>query len=173
MIARWVKSDFQLPDAVYQSLSIYLLLAIGLKGGAAVSQTPITELLEPEMVTLLLGVATPLSAFFLMRKVGKLSQIDAAATAAHQGSVSAVIFLAAIEAAKIGGLGVEGSGGAKTSNWEGRHIQIDVIVSEESADKILNRVAAEDLDTYSVISYESDVRVIRSQKFSNSDHTTR
>ena len=40
LVARWIKSDFELPDAVYQGLSIYLLLAIGLKGGAAVSQTP-------------------------------------------------------------------------------------------------------------------------------------
>ena len=108
MVARWVKSDFQLPDAVYQSLSIYLLLAIGLKGGAAVSQTPVMQLLGPAVVTLILGVITPLSAFFLLRTIGKLSQIDAAATAAHYGSVSAVTFLAAIEAAKIGGLEVEG-----------------------------------------------------------------
>ena len=34
-VARWVKSDFEFPDAVYQSMSIYLLLAIGLKGGVA------------------------------------------------------------------------------------------------------------------------------------------
>ena len=66
LIARWVKSDFQLPDAVYQSLSIYLLLAIGLKGGSAVSQTPIMDLLGPALVTLALGVITPISAYFLM-----------------------------------------------------------------------------------------------------------
>ena len=47
LVARWVKSDFELPDAVYQSLSIYLLLAIGLKGGAAVSKTPLQELFRP------------------------------------------------------------------------------------------------------------------------------
>ena len=64
IVARWVKSDFELPDAVYQSLSIYLLLAIGLKGGAAVSATPIGDLIAPALVTLVLGVLTPLSAFF-------------------------------------------------------------------------------------------------------------
>ncbi len=107
-LARWVKSDFELPDAVYQSLSIYLLLAIGLKGGVAVSQTPITELLAPAAITLLLGAITPLSAYLVMRKFGKLSQTDSAATAAHYGSVSAVTFLAAIEATKISGLATEG-----------------------------------------------------------------
>jgi len=108
IVARWVKSDFQLPDAVYQSLSIYLLLAIGLKGGIAVSQTSISELIGPALITLFLGVATPISAYYLMRRWGKLSKTDAAATAAHYGSVSAVTFLAAIEAAKIAGLQTEG-----------------------------------------------------------------
>ncbi|MFC4991962.1 sodium-dependent bicarbonate transport family permease [Rubritalea tangerina] len=107
-IARWVKSDFELPDAVYQSLSIYLLLAIGLKGGIAVSQTTISDLIGPATLTLVLGLITPFSAFLLMRKFGKLSNTDAAATAAHYGSVSAVTFLAAIEAAKISGLHPEG-----------------------------------------------------------------
>ncbi|MFT5905380.1 MAG: hypothetical protein ACI9E1_000977 [Cryomorphaceae bacterium] len=108
IVARMVKSDFKLPDAVYQSLSIYLLLAIGLKGGVAVSQTPINDLLLPAAITLLLGLLTPLSAFFVMRKFGGLSKTDAAATAAHYGSVSAVTFLASIEAAKLGGLESEG-----------------------------------------------------------------
>jgi hypothetical protein len=108
IVARWVKSDFKLPDAVYQSLSIYLLLAIGLKGGIAVSETPINELLLPAAITLLLGLLTPLSAFIVMRKFGGLSKTDAAATAAHYGSVSAVTFLAAIEAAKLAGLESEG-----------------------------------------------------------------
>ena len=108
LAARWFKSDFELPDAVYQSLSVYLLLAIGLKGGAAVSSTPVFDLLAPAAVTLALGVITPLSAYFLMRKVGRLGQVDAAATAAHYGSVSAVTFLAAAEAAKMAGFQPEG-----------------------------------------------------------------
>lgn len=108
IVARWVKSDFKLPDAVYQSLSIYLLLAIGLKGGVAVSKTPASELILPAVITLLLGMLTPLSAFFVMRKFAGLSKTDAAATAAHYGSVSAVTFLASIEAAKLAGLEFEG-----------------------------------------------------------------
>lgn len=107
-IARWVKSDFELPDAVYQALSIYLLLAIGLKGGVAVSKTPIQELIGPALITLALGIITPLSAYFAMRKIGKLNQTDSAATAAHYGSVSAVTFLASIEAARLAGLTTEG-----------------------------------------------------------------
>ncbi len=104
MVARWVKSDFKLPDAVYQSLSIYLLLAIGLKGGVAVSKTPFNDLIIPAAMTIVLGLITPLSAYFFMRKIGKLSKIDSAATAAHYGSVSAVTFLASMEAVKMSGL---------------------------------------------------------------------
>lgn len=72
------------------------------------SQTSIGDLMMPALITIALGIITPLSAFFLMRKVGGLSKTDAAATAAHYGSVSAVTFLAAIEAANMAGLKFEG-----------------------------------------------------------------
>lgn len=101
MIARWVKSDLEIPAQIYSALSIYLLFAIGLKGGVALSQTPLNELIGPLGMTLLLGVATPFSAFFLLRTFGKLDRTDAGATAAHYGSVSAVTFLAALEAVKM------------------------------------------------------------------------
>lgn len=104
MIARWVKSDLEIPSAIYQALSIYLLFAIGLKGGVSLSLTPLSELIAPLGVTLLLGLVTPFSAFFLLRWFGKLNKIDAGATAAHYGSVSAVTFLATVEAVKISGL---------------------------------------------------------------------
>lgn len=81
--ARWVKSDLAVPEPIYQGLSIYLLLAIGLKGGSALAVTPFGELLLPGVVTLLVGVFTPVSAFFLMRRFGRLEVEDAAAVAAH------------------------------------------------------------------------------------------
>ena len=108
IVARWVKSDFELPDALYQGLSIYLLLAIGLKGGSAVSQTPVMDLLGPAVVTLVLGVLTPISAFLVARYFARLNRTDSAALAAHYGSVSAVTFLAAVEAARMAGYAPEG-----------------------------------------------------------------
>jgi hypothetical protein len=107
MIARWAKSDLQIPDALYQGLSIYLLFAIGLKGGVALSETSPAQLLAPIGMTLLLGVLTPIIAFFVFSTFGKLDRTNAAATAAHYGSVSAVTFIAAIEAARIGGFTTE------------------------------------------------------------------
>ena len=108
MVARAVRSDLEIPPALYQGLSIYLLLAIGLKGGVALAETPMSELIGPLSVTVVLGLITPISAYFLLSRFGKLQRIDAAATAAHYGSVSAVTFLAAIEATKNAGL--EGNG---------------------------------------------------------------
>jgi hypothetical protein len=108
IVARWVKSDLAVPEPVYQGLSIYLLLAIGLKGGSALAVTPFGELLLPGVITLLLGLITPVSAYFLMRRFGRLGVEDAAAVAAHYGSVSVVTFLAAVEAVKRTGAETEG-----------------------------------------------------------------
>lgn len=108
MVARWVRSDLEIPDAIYQALSIYLLLAIGLKGGVALSDTPAAQLVGPIGITVLLGVLTPISAFFFLSWFGQLGRVDAAASAAHYGSVSAVTFLAAIEAASIAGIPADG-----------------------------------------------------------------
>jgi len=108
ILARLLRSDLEIPSAVYQGLSIYLLFAIGLKGGVAISETPIGELIGPMLLTLLLGVLTPLSAFALLRSLGGLGRIDAAATAAHYGSVSAVTFIAALEAVKLSGIASNG-----------------------------------------------------------------
>ncbi|TAG10917.1 MAG: sodium-dependent bicarbonate transport family permease [Verrucomicrobia bacterium] len=108
IVARWIKSDLFVPEQIYQGLSIYLLLAIGLKGGSALASTPVSEVMIPGLLTLLLGVITPISAYFLMRKFGRLGVEDSAAVAAHYGSVSVVTFLAAGEAVKRAGMTAEG-----------------------------------------------------------------
>ena len=59
----------------------------------------------------------------------------------------------------------EGSRGVHASDWEGRNVQIETIVSVETADRILSRIAAEYLENYAVIAYLSDVSVLRRSKF--------
>jgi len=107
-IAQWLKSDLEIPDAIYQGISIYLLFAIGLKGGMAVAETPVATLVGPISITLLLGLITPVTAFFLLKNFARLDRINASAAAAHYGSVSAVTFVAAMEAAGNSGLPAEG-----------------------------------------------------------------
>ena len=104
ILARWLRSDLSIPEQVYQGLSIYLLLAIGLKGGSALATTPPSEMWLPALLTVILGLVTPVSAYFLMRRVGRLGVEDSAAVAAHYGSVSVVTFLAANEAVSRAGM---------------------------------------------------------------------
>jgi hypothetical protein len=96
MVAVLVRSDLRIPEAAYAAISIYLLLAIGLKGGIELHRTPLATLAWPAVATLALGIVTPLIAYGIFRAGVKLSVTDAAALAAHYGSVSAVTFIAAV-----------------------------------------------------------------------------
>ncbi|MDJ0788637.1 MAG: sodium-dependent bicarbonate transport family permease [Myxococcota bacterium] len=95
-IAARVGSDLRLPDPIYATLSIYLVFAIGLKGGASLSQSSLSEVALPGVAALLLGCATPVWCYALLRRTADLSREDAAALAAHYGSISIVTFMAGI-----------------------------------------------------------------------------
>lgn len=96
LIAVAVRADLRLPDAVYQATSMYLLLAIGIKGGVALREASPGEIAWPLVVTLLLGVTIPVGAFWLLRVLTPLGRVDRGAMAAHYGSTSLVTFTAAI-----------------------------------------------------------------------------
>ncbi|MBO6575594.1 MAG: sodium-dependent bicarbonate transport family permease [Rhodothermales bacterium] len=96
IIAALVRSDLRLPGAIYQALSIYLLLAIGLKGGVELAKTPFLEFLAPALLTLGLGIVTPIIAYNVLRRLGKMDRPNSAAIAAHYGSVSAVTFIVSV-----------------------------------------------------------------------------
>lgn len=108
IFASLVKSDLKLPDPVYKLLAIYLLLAIGLKGGVELSKTPVTEFIWPSLATLMLGILTPIIAYFILRKVGRFDRINSSAIAAHYGSVSAVTFIVALSFGTMNGMAAEG-----------------------------------------------------------------
>jgi len=94
--ARLIRSDLSLPRDLYTGLSIYLLLAIGLKGGVELSGAPLAAIGLPALATLALGIITPVSAYGILRRIGRFPVADAAGIAAHYGSVSAVTFIAAL-----------------------------------------------------------------------------
>jgi uncharacterized protein len=106
--SRLVRSEFSLPRELYMSLSIYLLFALGLKGGVELSHVALGTILLPALVTLLLGCLTPLTSYVALRRLGKFSAADAAGIAAHYGSVSAVTFIAAQQFAAGMGTPAEG-----------------------------------------------------------------
>lgn len=104
VVARLVRSDLEIPGAIQQYLSIFLLLAIGLKGGVALSQggDPL-RLGGLVLLTIAVGVATAASAYFAARLWLRDVRTEAAAMAAHYGSVSAVTFIAAQQYVERGG----------------------------------------------------------------------
>jgi hypothetical protein len=95
VITRLIRSEFQLPKDLYSALSIYLLFAIGLKGGVELSHASPERFLAPAGATLLLGIITPISSYLVLRRIGRFDAANSAAIAAHYGSVSAVTFIAA------------------------------------------------------------------------------
>ncbi|BBM70999.1 sodium-dependent bicarbonate transport family permease [Rhodothermus marinus] len=108
IIAQLIRSDLSFPEPLYQALSIYLLFAIGLKGGAELSHTPWAVVIWPALVTLALGMLTPITSYVVLRKIGRMDRINAAAIAAHYGSVSAVTFIAAQAFGQLQGNPAEG-----------------------------------------------------------------
>jgi hypothetical protein len=95
LIAGLARSDLKIPSALYEGLSIYLLLAIGLKGGVELAKVPLHALLIPSLVVVAMGVALTLIVFVLLTAVQGLPRADRASLAAHYGSVSVVTFAVA------------------------------------------------------------------------------
>ncbi|MCM0608360.1 MAG: sodium-dependent bicarbonate transport family permease [Ideonella sp. WA131b] len=106
VIARVVKSDLRLPEALYETLSIYLLLAIGLKGGIELSKQPLAALAPQVLACMALGFVIPFVMYPLARAL-RLSGVDAAALVAHYGSVSVVTFAVATAALAREGMAYE------------------------------------------------------------------
>jgi hypothetical protein len=89
-----LRSDLRLPEPVFAALSIYLMLAIGLRGGSELSDGHLSTILPAVIGALVLSCAIPLWSFLILRRVGGMTIDDAAAIAAHYGSVSALTFAA-------------------------------------------------------------------------------
>lgn len=106
LFARLVKSDLRLPEALYETLSIYLLLAIGLKGGIELSKQPIAALAPQVVATMALGFAIPFVLYPALRAL-RFAGVDAASIAAHFGSVSVVTFAVATAALTRAGVPYE------------------------------------------------------------------
>ena len=91
-----LRSDLKIPSSIYEFLSIYLLLAIGLKGGVKLAEHPVGEIALVSLVVVVVATAIPLIAFQVLRLLGGLSRADAGSIAGHYGSVSVVTFSVAV-----------------------------------------------------------------------------
>lgn len=109
VLAAAARSDLSIPEAVGKAMALYLMFAIGFKGGAGVSAHGVgADLVMAMAFGAVLSFAIPVLAFALLRLTTGLSRVDAAAVAAHYGSISVVTFVAATEALKTLGIAYDG-----------------------------------------------------------------
>ena len=95
IIATIVKSDLEIPESSSKFISLYLLFAIGFKGGQELAHSHFTtEILYSVILGLLIASLIPLYTFFILKR--RVSISDAGAVAATYGSVSAVTFVSAV-----------------------------------------------------------------------------
>ncbi len=107
--AAFARSDLTIPEAVAKGMSIYLLFAIGFKGGAGVAAHGVDGTLVLTLAAgLVLSFGLPLIAFQLLRVLTGFSDTDRAAVAAHYGSISIVTFVAATSV--LDGRGIDSEG---------------------------------------------------------------
>lgn len=96
LAAGLMRAEMRLPPAIYEFLSVILLLAIGLKGGIELSKQAFGDLLPDMIAVLAMGFILPLLAFPILRYAGRLKKADAASVAAHYGSVSVGTYAVAV-----------------------------------------------------------------------------
>jgi hypothetical protein len=109
LLSALARSDLSVPEAVAKGLSLYLLFAIGVKGGVSVSSYGFSGTLAAALlVGAFLSAMLPLLAFYLLHHLVRLDKLNAAAVAGHYGSISIVTFVAASSLLEARGIAAEG-----------------------------------------------------------------
>lgn len=103
-----LKSDLELPEPVLKLISIYLLFSIGLTGGQELAKVRLADITTLLAVTVALVFAIPIVTFAVLRRLGGFDAANAAAVAAHYGSVSSATFFASLSFARAMGTPAEG-----------------------------------------------------------------
>ena len=107
--AALARSDLSVPEAAAKTMALYLLFAIGFKGGVAVRDHGLDYTVGAALIGgVVLSFALPFVAFALLRALSRLSATEAAAVAAHYGSISIVTFASGTAALSLMGIEAEG-----------------------------------------------------------------
>lgn len=96
LFASLVRAEIQFPKSLYQTLVLFLMLAIGLKGGVALAEHASWALLSQSALVIILGLVLPFIAFPILYFFGDLPRSDSASIAAHYGSVSVGTYAVAV-----------------------------------------------------------------------------
>ncbi len=109
LAASLARSELTIPEAAAKTMSIYLLFAIGFKGGVAVNDHGLDASLGLAILGgVVLSFGLPFVAFALLKVLTRLSAVDAAAVAAHYGSISIVTYVTATSVLQSSGIASEG-----------------------------------------------------------------
>jgi hypothetical protein len=128
IVAGALRSNLEIPAPISRFLSLYLLMALGLKGGFALAASGLTvEVASSLAAALLLAVAVPALAYPLLRR--GLGGFDAAALAATYGSVSAVTFITAVQHLDNRGIAYGGHMAAAMALMESPAIVMAVVLA--------------------------------------------
>lgn len=100
LVAGFIRSELELPEPVLKLLAIYLLFSIGIKGGTELAAVSLNEVAPLLLAAAGLTVGIPVLTFFALRRLGGFDASNAAAVAAHYGSVSSVTFFASLSFAR-------------------------------------------------------------------------
>ena len=128
VLAGFVRSNLEIPPAISRFLSLYLLMALGLKGGFALAQSGLTyEVAASLGAAILLAIIVPVLGYWVLKRF--LSGFDAAAIAATYGSVSAVTFVTAVQFLENQGVAYGGHMAAAMALMESPAIILAVILA--------------------------------------------
>jgi hypothetical protein len=131
MLAGAVKSNLEIPQPISRFLSLYLLMALGLKGGFALNKSGFTLEIGLELsVAVFLATIVPLIGYWVLRL--KLNNREAAAIAATYGSVSAVTFITATQALDQANIQFGGHMAAAMALMESPAIILAMILANKS-----------------------------------------
>lgn len=128
-LAAFLRSDLEIPEGAAKALAIYLMFAIGFKGGVAMHSASGLALLWAIIAALILSTILPLLAFGLLRGVWRQDRTNAAAIAAHYGSISIVTFVTAAEFLRSRDIPYEGYLVAMTAVMETPAILIGLLLA--------------------------------------------
>lgn len=127
IIATLVKSDLEIPPSSSKFISLYLLFAIGFKGGQELAHSPFTiEIFYAVLFGLFISALIPFYTFFILKK--KLSISNAGAVAATYGSVSAVTFVSAVSFLELQNIHFDGHMVAVMALMESPAIIVGVVL---------------------------------------------
>lgn len=155
-----IKSNLEIPPAISRFLSLYLLMALGLKGGFALAKSGLTsEVGTGLLAAVALAIVIPLVGYAVLKRF--LNGFDAAAIAATYGSVSAVTFVTAVQFLEHNGMAYGGHMAAAMALMESPAIILAVILANKTRQDLARNTAGLGMPTAGSASEKSNTSITR------------